>query len=166
MVKIGIVDGSDGILYDTRCYIGIDKGSQIILNGNLTMAPGATLKAIRGGVISIGSGCTFNFHCTILSKEKISIGNDVMFGWNVLINDGDGHKMIDIDGRLISNNKAVVIRDGAWIGANATLLKGCIVGKGCVVGYQSLLTKSFDKPHIIIAGNPGRVIKENVTWEK
>ena len=90
MIKIGIVDGSDGILYDTRCYISIDRNSQIIFNGDLTMAPGATLKAIRGGVISIGSGCTFNYHCTLLSKKAINVGNNVMFGWNVLINDGDG----------------------------------------------------------------------------
>ena len=71
--------------------------------------------------------------------------------------------------QLISNNhdpydlavltcKPVLIREGAWIGAGATILPGVCVGRHAVVGAGSVVTK--DVPDYAVAvGNPARVIK-------
>ena len=55
--------------------------------------------------------------------------------------------------------KSVWIEDGAWIGDNATILKGVRVGRGAVVATHAVVTKDVP-PHTVVAGNPARVVKE------
>ena len=53
----------------------------------------------------------------------------------------------------------VHIGDGCWIGMNSIILPGVSLAKGVIVGAGSVVTKSFDSPGVVIAGNPARVIK-------
>lgn len=50
-----------------------------------------------------------------------------------------------------------VVRKGASIGANATILPGLEIGQGAMVGAGAVVTKSVP-PHAIVAGNPARII--------
>jgi maltose O-acetyltransferase len=52
----------------------------------------------------------------------------------------------------------VIINDKAWIGFNAILLKGVVIGEGAVVAAGSVVTKDVE-PWTMVAGNPARVIK-------
>jgi acetyltransferase-like isoleucine patch superfamily enzyme len=53
----------------------------------------------------------------------------------------------------------VIIRDKAWIGLNAVVLKGVTIGEGAVVAAASVVTKDVE-PWTIVAGNPARVMRE------
>ena len=37
--------------------------------------------------------------------------------------------------KLPEQDADVVIKDGVWIGANVTIMKGLTVGEGCVIAY-------------------------------
>lgn len=50
-----------------------------------------------------------------------------------------------------------VIRKGASIGANATLLPGITVGQGAMIGAGSVVTKDVP-PNAIVRGNPARIV--------
>ena len=52
----------------------------------------------------------------------------------------------------------IKVGDGSWIGDNVTFLPGSGVGKGCVVGAGSVVTKEFDD-FSVIAGNPAILIR-------
>jgi acetyltransferase-like isoleucine patch superfamily enzyme len=52
----------------------------------------------------------------------------------------------------------VVVRRGAWIGANAVLLPGVEVGRNAVVGAGAVVTRDVPA-HSVAAGNPARVIR-------
>lgn len=52
----------------------------------------------------------------------------------------------------------VIIKDNAWIGMSAIILKGVTVGEGAIVAAGSVVTKDVP-PHTIVAGVPARVIK-------
>ena len=52
----------------------------------------------------------------------------------------------------------IVVRDMAWIGANAFVMPGVTIGEGAVVGACSVVTKDVE-PWTIVAGNPARVVK-------
>ncbi|MEK0042872.1 acyltransferase [Escherichia albertii] len=52
-----------------------------------------------------------------------------------------------------------IIKKGASIGANATILPGITIGEGAMVGAGSVVTKDV-APFTIVVGNPGKVIKE------
>ena len=46
-----------------------------------------------------------------------------------------------------------------WIGFNAVILPGVILGDNTIVGAGSIVTKSFESGHCVIAGNPAKIIK-------
>lgn len=166
MIKIGILEESSGIIEAKENYLGTDGVSTIIFNGKMNMASGGCLKVTSGGSLIIGDGVSFNTHCKVLCKKAVTIGGGVLFGWNVTINDWDGHPVYDKIGTLLNNPRQVTIDNDSWIGANVTLLKGSHIPKGAVVGYGSIVTKSFDTTNAIIVGNPARVVKEEIEWQK
>jgi Acetyltransferase (isoleucine patch superfamily) len=53
----------------------------------------------------------------------------------------------------------IVIRDQAWICADAFVGPGVTVGEGAVVGAHAVVVKDVE-PWTVVAGNPARVIKK------
>jgi len=54
--------------------------------------------------------------------------------------------------------KGPVIKKGAKIGANATILPGVVIGKNALVGAGSVVVKDVPSGAVVI-GNPARIIK-------
>ena len=55
--------------------------------------------------------------------------------------------------------RPTIIEEDVWIGVNAIILKGIIIGKGAIVAAGAVVTKNVP-PNTIVAGNPAKVIKE------
>ncbi|PIQ69033.1 MAG: acetyltransferase [Candidatus Taylorbacteria bacterium CG11_big_fil_rev_8_21_14_0_20_46_11] len=55
-------------------------------------------------------------------------------------------------------SKVIVIKRGAWIGANVVILAGVTVGENSVVGAGSIVTKDIP-PRVVVAGNPAKIIR-------
>lgn len=51
----------------------------------------------------------------------------------------------------------IKIEDNCFIGADTTILPGVTIGKNCVIGAKSVVTKSL-KPNGVYAGNPAKFI--------
>jgi len=58
----------------------------------------------------------------------------------------------------------IVVEDHVWIGCRAVILKGVTVGTGSIIANNAVVTKDVP-PRTMVAGNPARVIKEDVIWE-
>ena len=54
---------------------------------------------------------------------------------------------------------AVEIDDDAWIGIRAMIMPGVKVGKGAVIGSNSVVTKDVP-PYAVVAGNPAKIISK------
>jgi len=54
-----------------------------------------------------------------------------------------------------------LVKVGAVIGGNATILPNVTIGKGAVVGAGSTVTKSVPDG-VVVAGNPARVVKKSI----
>jgi acetyltransferase-like isoleucine patch superfamily enzyme len=117
------------------------------------------LSANKGANLIIGNSCGLSG--VVISVEKnIVIGNRVFFGANVTICDSDRHP---IDSKLrLQGFKGdiapVHIHDDVWIGMNSVVLKGVTIGKGTVVGANSLVNKNLPE-NVIAAGSPAKIIK-------
>lgn len=57
----------------------------------------------------------------------------------------------------------ISIGNHVWIGTNAIILKGVDIGDGAVVAAGAVVTRSVP-PRCIVAGNPAKIVKENVEW--
>jgi acetyltransferase-like isoleucine patch superfamily enzyme len=51
-----------------------------------------------------------------------------------------------------------VVRRGASIGANATILPGLTIGRDAMVGAGAVVTRSVP-PHAVVVGNPARIVR-------
>lgn len=96
---------------------------------------------------------------SIAASDRIEIGNYVLIGSGCLITDSDAHP-VDPEGRRSggqTKTKPIVIEDDVFIGARSIILKGVRVGRGCVIGAGSVVTKDVLE-YTIVAGNPAKVI--------
>ena len=100
------------------------------------------------------------------TENKILIGNDCMFSYGINIRNTDSHPIYNSNGELINKGKEIIIKDKVWVGMGATILKGCTIEEGCIIGAQSLVTKSIAVKNCIATGVPARIVRENITWER
>ena len=56
------------------------------------------------------------------------------------------------------SEKEIVIEDDVWIGFNSTILKGVTIGKGAIIGANTLILKDVP-PYAVVVGNPARIIR-------
>lgn len=53
--------------------------------------------------------------------------------------------------------RPTLIKQGASIGANATIVCGCSIGEYALIGAGTVVTKDV-KPYALVVGNPGRQV--------
>ncbi|NOU82459.1 acyltransferase [Paenibacillus sp. LMG 31459] len=96
--------------------------------------------AIRNGSLVIGRNVFFNSGCSITCHEDIKIGDNCLFGPNVLFYD---HDHIYGQGKLVNTEgytKAPIeLGQNIFIGANSIILKGTTIGDNCVIGAGTIL---------------------------
>ena len=110
--------------------------------------------------IKIGTYTRFNRNVFITAKDKIIIGNNVIIGPNVVINSGNhNYKSINVPIRFQGHTKKkIIIEDDVWIGANAVILAGVIIGTGSIIGAGAIVTHDV-KPFSVVGGDPAKIIK-------
>ena len=106
----------------------------------------------------IGTGCGFS-GTAVAAAESVVIEQGVVCGANVTISDTDWHGLHAWDRRSPGASEPVRIERDAWIGMNATILKGVTIGEGAVVAAGSVVSRSVPAG-VIAAGNPAKVIRE------
>jgi acetyltransferase-like isoleucine patch superfamily enzyme len=97
-----------------------------------------------------------------LSSGDITIEDYVFFGHNVSVITGthDYHKFRrERQVTIPKTGRDVVIKEGAWIASNVTILGPCTIGEHSVVAAGALVKEDVP-PYTIVAGLPARVIKK------
>lgn len=101
--------------------------------------------------VVIGNNVTVK--CGVQLWDGIRIGNNVFIGPNVTFCNDKYPKSGNKDFDCIQT----IVEDDVSIGANATILPGLRLGKGCVIGAGSVVTKDV-KPGSTVVGNPAKEI--------
>lgn len=111
-------------------------------------------------IITIGDGTIVNNAASLIAVDRISIGRRCRIGTYFRCFDSDFHGLTirDRDSPAAVYGRAVDMGDDVWIGDSATVLKGVRLGRGCVVGAGSVVTKSFPE-NSLIAGNPAKLVR-------
>ncbi len=124
------------------------------------------VKNIQGSnkVIRFGKNVQINDSVHIAAGCSIEIGDNVLIASRVFITDHNhGSFPVDSEYHLPPAARSlsfspVKIEDNVWIGESVCVLPGVSIGRGCVVGAGSVVTKDLP-PNTICVGNPARPIK-------
>jgi acetyltransferase-like isoleucine patch superfamily enzyme len=111
--------------------------------------------------VIIGNRCSFSNNVSIIARTMVQLGDRCLIGDRVTIMDADFHE-IDPDIRLRNGGQgeaaAVKIGANCWIGSDAMILKGVIIGDGSIIAPKSVVTKTFPA-RSVIAGSPAKLVK-------
>ena len=154
-------------------YVMVARGGKMFIGENFAMNNGLSYNPIgcpqrctffvdRNAVLKIGDNVGIS-QAALIAIADITIGNNVKIGGGVKIYTTDFHSLDpmirkskgDVKNRI---KKPVVIKENAFIGAHAIILKGVTVGENSIVGAGSVVTKDIPDNQIW-AGNPARFIR-------
>jgi acetyltransferase-like isoleucine patch superfamily enzyme len=157
-------------------------------DGNLSIGKSAVIRSGSVIYSGVSIGDNFRSGHNILIRENSKIGDNVLVGTNAVI-DGDckiGNNVslqtgvyitryttiednVFLGPLCVTTNdkymrygatlKGPVIKQGARIGANATIMPGISIGKGAVVSAGSVVTKDVP-PYKVVIGVPAKVVKD------
>lgn len=162
-----VVIEKDAMLRSSRIRI-IGNNNFVRLKSNSYIS-GAELWVENDGCqIVVGERTFIGHHSHLACTEndsKMIIGDDCMISSYVQVRTGDSHSILDIQGKRINVAQSVYIGNHCWVGEGAKILKGVVLEGDDVVATGAIVTKSFQK-NLLIAGVPGKIIKDNITWDK
>lgn len=125
--------------------------------------------------VLIGAGTTVQRRCTINGSTRLGAGCILAPG--VFISSGTHpfrvipHLPIrEQERRLLaqpetaqSPDRPVWIQDDCWLGTHAVICPGVTIGKGSVIGANSVVTRDVP-PYSVVAGSPARRIGTRLDW--
>ena len=142
--------GKDVIIYDFVNLYGCEIGSESRIG---------TFVEIQKNV-KIGRRCKIQSHTFIC--EGVTIEDEVMISHGVMFINDREPAAVNADGELKSEADwtcvPTIVRKGATIGSNGTILCGVTIGERALVGAGAVVTKDVP-PDTIVAGTPAAVIR-------
>lgn len=146
-------------------YITI--GKQVMIHKNSTIYALDKYKhdtsSFKPSII-IGDNCDIGEGAFFSAINKIVLHNGVLLGRNVTIVDNSHGNNLLSQNEIAPNKRPlfskgpIVIEENVWIGEKAIILPDVTIGRGSIIGANSVVTKNIPS-YCIAAGNPARVIK-------
>lgn len=170
-----------GVLYYRYIFAGFGSGSKlfkplllsnprfITVGRDVLIRQGARLEVIvnrsgRSPSLQIGNNVNIEQNVHIVCHSKITIGNDVSITGHCAIVDVthpyvDVHDPIKIGSRILNEDSFVEIGNGSFLGFGAVVLPNVKIGKYCVIGAHSVVTKDVPD-YSVVAGNPAKLVRQ------
>ena len=118
---------------------------------------GAFVEIQRGAVI--GSRCKISSHSFIC--EGVTIEDEVFIGHGVMFTNDSYPRATSAEGKLQADGDwflaKTIVRKGASIGSNATILSGLTIGENALVGAGAVVTRDVPA-RAVVAGLPARIV--------
>ncbi len=115
--------------------------------------------------IEIGDNVCIQYDCHIGCVGHMRIGNNVLFAGKVYVSDhfhGRTQDRIELDvapaDRVLYSKGDVVIEDNVWLGEGVCVMPGVTIGRGAIVGANSVVTKNIPA-YSVVAGVPAKIIR-------
>jgi UDP-2-acetamido-3-amino-2,3-dideoxy-glucuronate N-acetyltransferase len=126
-------------------FAHIRKGAKIGKNGNIGKDVYIDTNVV------IGNNCKIQNFASLY--HGLTVGNDVFIGPHVCFtNDLYPRASIWNEDRLVKT----VVKNGASIGANSTIVAGITIGDSAMVGAGAVVTKDVPN-HALVFGNPAQI---------
>ncbi len=142
--------------------VHVSGASQISADNFFSCDRRCSIYADGGGKVLIGEHVVFNIDVCVNAAVGgyISIGNNVLVGPRVLMR-SSGHAFSRTDLPISQQGHIsgkILIEEGVWIGAGATILGSVTIGTQAIVAAGALVNRDVP-PYAIVGGVPARHIK-------
>jgi acetyltransferase-like isoleucine patch superfamily enzyme len=161
-VWLGLILRSKGIF----CGYHIESDFRITTLQNVSIGTGVVVQRRSvfglkpGATLRIGKGSRIGSDCVLAVQEKMELGDNVLIAARCFITDHN-HEFRDRDrpvmGQGATPPKPISIGDNCWFGINVCILPGVKLGRNCVVGANSVVTRSFPD-YSILVGTPAKAV--------
>lgn len=131
----------------------ITEKSRLDIGDNVWINHYARVDASGG--VTIGEGCQIGYSSMILSHSS----------HNAIRLNGRNYIHMDIEDRKGYIHKSVKIGAYTFVGGGSCIMPGVTVGKGCVIGVGSVVTKDVPD-YAIVAGVPAKIIGSTLDTDK
>lgn len=140
-----------------RCYVG--RYCEIAPQRKIRIGSHTSIqdRTIIFGDVVIGRYCTLAYNIYLSSGTHLFRQRPE---W--LIKDQDLLSGHDAVSQSLTNTE-IVIEDDCWLGINVVVLAGVTIGKGCVIGANSVVRESLP-PYSIAVGAPARIVRQRLKF--
>lgn len=155
----------NNVIAHKSSLISVANGGAVIIADNCSLGQNVILNASENNRVVLGEGTTF--YGNVLISGTVKIGKGVLFANNINVLSTThcikGKKTIrELDKEYIEEhgslpNEPITIGNDCWIGLNAVILPGTILGEGCVVAAGAIVKGDFPD-FSIVGGVPGKII--------
>ncbi|HGC8953166.1 TPA: DapH/DapD/GlmU-related protein [Streptococcus agalactiae] len=134
---------------ETPVVLKVSDRAKVSIGKNCEMRAFSTLEVAPGAELVLGERVFFNDQCTIVVHQKVTIGQDTLFGFGVRILDFD-HRFSNY--HIEKNNfktEPISIGANCWIGSNVVILKGVTIGDNVIIGAGCVISKDVPSDTIV-----------------
>lgn len=161
----------DAVSIGTGSSVVVPPGGQLRLGSRCYL--GRHVEVGATGSIAVGEAASIQDRCIVLGD--VSIGRYCVFAPNIYLSSGQHHferhptwYIQDQDAEVLASegrpaSRPIRVDDDCWLGINVVVMPGVRIGRGCVVGANSVVTKSLP-PYSVAAGSPARVIRRRLDF--
>ena len=159
-----------------QCFFGkftvLYGGKRIDIADHVTMGRGLVIEVYDEYIdqhftpsVKIGNYVNIGDHSHLSCINGITIKDNVRMGRKVFVTDNahgaSDRSLLDTrpNIRPLQSKGPVVIEENAWIGEMSCIMPGVTIGRGAIIGANSVVTKDIP-PYCMAAGSPARVIKQ------
>lgn len=110
--------------------------------------------------LTLGHKVTWNYGCYINAAKGITIGDNVLIGPYCIIQTVN-HCFSDISKPINQqgwDGAPIIIEQDCWLGAHVIVLPGVKIGRGSVIGANSVVAEDIP-PYSIAIGSPAKIIR-------
>lgn len=145
----------------------------ISIGNEVNIMAGVVLEAVHGhGILmDIGDNVTLGYRVRLVAVNGVKLGNRVGIGHGVTLADTvHDYKNIEPGQPYwlapLRTGRSLVVEDDVWIGNGTVVAGGITLGRGCIIGPNSNITRDVE-PYTLVGGNPPQALRRRTpdgTW--
>ena len=148
-------------------YLKMDLNARWISNNGAELYYNTKVDVQENALFETGF---FSANCgtVIICSKKITFGEDIMLGRNIIIYDSDHHQTVDRNGFMVNYDQEVVIEDHVWLTSNVNVLRGVTIGAGSIVTAQTVIKKDLPPHSLAESGSSIKItnIDKVLSWRR
>lgn len=136
------------------------------IKGKFNIGKGCRLDIGKNAILELGDNSFINPFTNLIVMNKLYIGNNTAISWSCQFMDDDFH-VIEYEGKKSEEkDEGIIIGDRVWVGCHVHIYKNVKIPNGCIIASNSVVKKTFTEENALIAGNPAKIVKHNVSWKR